>query len=95
MFIAGFIMAAYLGIRKLVFIYQNMRAPLVTDSPWFYIALAVMIIGSFFFVTGFLAELVNRRSSDRNRYLVREKLNVEGLKSCNRQSEADVTIIFD
>ncbi|HNX85189.1 MAG TPA: glycosyltransferase family 2 protein, partial [Bacteroidales bacterium] len=70
MFIAGFIMAAYLGIRKLVFVYQNMRAPLVTDSPYFYIALAVMIIGSVFFVTGFLAELVNRRSSDRNRYLV-------------------------
>ena len=77
MFIAGFIMAAYLGIRKLVFVYQNMRAPLVTDSPYFYIALAVMIIGSVFFVTGFLAELVNRRSSDRNRYLVKEKLNVE------------------
>lgn len=77
MFIAGFIMAAYLGIRKLVFVYQNMRAPLVTESPYFYIALAVMIIGSVFFVTGFLAELVNRRSSDRNRYLVKEKLNVE------------------
>ncbi|MBP7028536.1 MAG: glycosyltransferase family 2 protein [Bacteroidales bacterium] len=77
MFIAGFLMAAYLGIRKLVFVYQNMRAPLVTDSPYFYIALAVMIIGSVFFVTGFLAELVNRRSSDRNRYLVKEKLNVE------------------
>lgn len=76
MFIAGFLMAAYLGIRKLVFVYQNMRAPLVTDSPYFYIALAVMIIGSVFFVTGFLAELVNRRSSDRNRYLVKEKLNI-------------------
>jgi glycosyltransferase involved in cell wall biosynthesis len=76
MFITGFIMAAYLGIRKLVFVYQNLRAPLVTDSPWFYIALAVMIIGTFFFLTGFLAELVNRRSSDRNRYLIREKLNM-------------------
>lgn len=76
MFITGFIMAAYLGIRKLIFVYQNLRAPLVTDSPWFYIALAVMIIGTFFFLTGFLAELVNRRSSDRNRYLVREKINL-------------------
>lgn len=76
MFIAGFIMAAYLGIKKLVFVYNDMRAPLVTDSPYFYIALAVMIIGTFFFLTGFLAELVNRRSSDRNRYLIREKLNL-------------------
>ena len=76
MFITGFIMAAYLGIRKLVFVSQNMRAPLVTDSPFFYIALAVMIIGSFLFLTGFLAELVNRRSADRNRYLIKDTLNL-------------------
>ncbi|MDX9773436.1 MAG: glycosyltransferase family 2 protein [Bacteroidales bacterium] len=78
MFITGFGMAAYLGIRKLVFIHNNLRAPLVTDSPWFYIALAVMIIGSFLFLSGFLAELINRRSTDRNRYLIREKLNSKG-----------------
>jgi len=77
MFLAGFIMAVYLGIRKLVFIHQGLRAPLVTDSPYFYIALAVMIIGSFLFLTGFLAELVNPRSSDRNRYLVWERLNIK------------------
>jgi len=76
MFLAGFIMAGYLGIRKLLFVYQNLRAPLVTDSPWFYISLAVMIIGSFLFLTGFLAELVNRRSSERNRYLIRDKVNL-------------------
>jgi len=77
MFITGFIMAAYLGIRKLVFIHEGLRAPLVTDSPFFYIALTVMVIGSLFFLTGFLAELVNRRSSDRNRYLIREKINMK------------------
>jgi glycosyltransferase involved in cell wall biosynthesis len=76
MFMTGFVMAAYLGIRKLVFIHEGLRAPLVTDSPYFYIALSVMIIGSFLFLTGFLAELVNRRSPDRNQYLIREKLNV-------------------
>jgi glycosyltransferase involved in cell wall biosynthesis len=77
MFLTGFIMAAYLGIRKLVFIHDGLRAPLVTDSPFFYIALAVMIIGCLFFLAGFLAELVNRRSADRNRYLIREKLNLK------------------
>ena len=77
MFLAGFVMAAYLGIRKLIFIHQGLRAPLITDSPYFYIALAVMIIGSFLFLTGFLAELVNRRSPDRNRYLIRDKLNLD------------------
>ena len=75
MFLTGFVMAAYLGIRKLVFVHHGLRAPLVTDSPYFYIALAVMIIGSFLFLTGFVAELVNRRSPDRNEYLIREKLN--------------------
>lgn len=76
MFLTGFIMAGYLGVRKLVFVSQNLRAPLVTDSPWFYISLAVMIIGSFLFLTGFLAELVNRRSPERNRYLLRDKVNL-------------------
>ncbi len=75
MFLTGFVMAAYLGIRKLVFVHHGLRAPLVTDSPYFYIALAVMIIGSFLFLTGFVAELVNRRSPDRNEYLIRERLN--------------------
>jgi len=75
MFLIGFIMAAYLGIRKLVFIHQNMRVPLVTDSPYFYIALTVMIIGSFLFLTGFLGELISRNSSERNNYLIKDKVN--------------------
>jgi glycosyltransferase involved in cell wall biosynthesis len=73
MFLIGFIMAGYLGIRKLVFIHSNMRAPLVTDSPYFFIALTVMIIGSFLFLTGFLGELLNRSSSAKNNYLLRDK----------------------
>jgi len=76
MFLIGFIMAAYLGIRKLVFVSHNLRAPLVTDSPYFYIALAVMIIGSLLFLTGFLGELINRNSSERNLYLIRDKVNI-------------------
>lgn len=77
MFIIGFCMAGYLGIRKLVFISINMRAPLVTDSPYFYIALTAMIIGSLLFLTGFLGELINRNSPERNTYLVRESINTE------------------
>ncbi len=75
MFLIGFLMAGYLGIKKLVFIHNNLRAPLVTDSPYFFIALTVMIIGSFLFLTGFLGELLSRNSSDRNNYLIREKTN--------------------
>ena len=75
MFFAGFIMAGYLGIRKLIFINQGLRAPLVTDSPYFYIALTVMIIGTLLFLTGFLGELINRNSPERNNYLLRDKVN--------------------
>jgi glycosyltransferase involved in cell wall biosynthesis len=75
MFIIGFVMAGYLGIRKLIFINNNLRAPLVTDSAYFFIALTVMIIGTLLFLTGFLGELVNRNSPERNNYLMKEKIN--------------------
>jgi len=76
MFFIGFAMAGYLAIRKLVFVSHHLRAPLVTTSPYFYIALTVMIIGSFLFLTGFLGELVNRNSSERNSYLIKDKVNI-------------------
>ncbi|MBN2666858.1 MAG: glycosyltransferase family 2 protein [Bacteroidales bacterium] len=76
MFFIGFIMAGYLGIRKLLSLHNNVRAPLVTDSPYFYIALTVMIIGSVLFLTGFLGELINRNSSERNNYLIKDKINI-------------------
>jgi len=75
MFLLGFIMAGYLGIRKLIAVYSGVRAPLVTDSPFFYIGLTTMIIGTLLFLTGFLGELINRNSPERNRYLIREKVN--------------------
>jgi len=76
MFLIGFTMAGYLGVRKLVFISNHLRAPLVTNSPFFFIGLTVMIIGSFLFLTGFLGELVNRNSSERNSYLIKDKVNI-------------------
>jgi glycosyltransferase involved in cell wall biosynthesis len=76
MFLIGFIMAGYLGIRKLVFVHNNLRAPLVTDSPYFYIALTAMIIGTLLFLTGFLGELINRNSAERNKYLIKDRVNI-------------------
>jgi glycosyltransferase involved in cell wall biosynthesis len=75
MFVIGVIMAGFLGARKLWYVYNNLRAPLVTESPFFYIALTVMVLGTLLFLTGFLGELVNRNSSERNNYLIREKVN--------------------
>jgi glycosyltransferase involved in cell wall biosynthesis len=77
MFLIGFVMAGYLGIKKLVFIHNHLKAPLITDSPYFYIALTVMIIGSFLFLTGFLGEMINRNSSERNNYLTKDKANID------------------
>jgi glycosyltransferase involved in cell wall biosynthesis len=76
MFILGFCMAGFLGGRKLWYVYHSLRAPLVTESPFFYIALIVMVIGTLLFLTGFLGELVNRNSSERNSYLIRDKVNI-------------------
>ena len=75
MFLLGFIMAGFLGGRKLWYVSHNLRVPLVTDSPYFYIALTVMVIGTLLFLTGFLGELINRNSSERNNYLIKEKIN--------------------
>ena len=75
MFLLGFVMAGYLGVSKLIAMHNQLRAPLVTSSPYFYIALTVMVIGSMLFLTGFLGELINRNSSERNNYLIKDKVN--------------------
>jgi glycosyltransferase involved in cell wall biosynthesis len=76
MFLTGFIMAAIMGAKKIYYVTHNLRAPLLTDSPYFFIALTVMIIGSFLFLTGFLGELVNRNAYDRNSYQIRDRINI-------------------
>jgi glycosyltransferase involved in cell wall biosynthesis len=76
MFFIGTVMAGFLGARKLWYVYNNLRAPLITESPYFYIALTVMVLGTLLFLTGFLGELINRNSSERNSYQVREKINL-------------------
>lgn len=70
MFIVGFALAAGLGIHKLSMLKRGLSAPLVTDSPYFYIALTAMILGTQLFVAGFLGELVSRTSPERNVYLI-------------------------
>jgi glycosyltransferase involved in cell wall biosynthesis len=75
MFIIGFVMAGFLGVKKLWYVFHKLRAPLITDSPYFYIALTVMIIGTLLFLTGFLGELININSSARNNYLIKDRVN--------------------
>lgn len=73
-FIIGFFAATWLGIEKLMAVYQGVRAPLVTSSPYFYIAIASMIIGVQLFLSGFIAEMIGRSSSTRNSYLIQKRI---------------------
>jgi glycosyltransferase involved in cell wall biosynthesis len=71
MFIVGFFLAAYLGIDKLYYVkVLHQQARLVTDSPYFYLAMLAMILGTQLFLAGFLGELISRSSADRNKYLI-------------------------
>ena len=77
LFIIGFGFAFYLGIDKL-FIETSGR--LLAQRTEFYIALTAMIIGSQFFLAGFLAELVGRNSSTRNVYLIEKVIEINKFK---------------
>lgn len=74
MFLIGFFAASWLGFEKLYSVYLGVRAPLVTNSPYFYIAIASMIIGVQLFLAGFIAELIGRSSASRNSYLIEKKI---------------------
>jgi len=73
MFFIGFLLAIYLGIDKL-FIHEGGR--LIAERTEFYLALVSMIIGVQFFMTGFVAEIIGRNSSNRNNYLILQKIGL-------------------
>ena len=74
MFIIGLGFTIYLGIDKL---FIDKSARLIADRTEFYVALAAMIIGSQFFLAGFVAEMIGRNSSTRNVYLVEKTIHVD------------------
>jgi len=76
-FFFGLLSAIWLGGQKLYFLSHGIPARLVTDSPFFYIALACMIIGTQLFLAGFLGELVSRSAENRNQYHVSEEINLD------------------
>ena len=71
-FLVGLAMACWILIDKLIYVIQDKRAPLVTDSPIFYIGLVAMIIGTQLFLAGFIGELVSRSNPERNHYNIKE-----------------------
>ncbi len=76
MFLVGFVAAAWLGTQKIIYTVRGIAMHRVTESPYFYLALTAMIIGTQLFLAGFLGELISRSSSDRNKYLIDEKINL-------------------
>jgi glycosyltransferase involved in cell wall biosynthesis len=75
MFIIGFMLAGYIGISKLYHMYNDMRYSLVTNNPWFYIALTTMVLGTQLFLAGFLGEIILRTKNNEERYKVSTEVN--------------------
>ena len=74
MFIIGFLAVCVVGGTKLYCITKGIPHPLVTNSPYFFIALTMMILGTQLFVAGFLGELISRNSAERNNYQIEKEI---------------------
>ena len=74
MFILGFLAVVAVGATKLYALSKGIPARLVTDSPYFYIALTMMLLGTQLFVAGFLGELISRNSEQRNNYQIEKEI---------------------
>ena len=77
MFFIGFIASIIIGANKLIALACGEAARLITDTPYFYIALTMMILGTQLFVAGFLGDLISRSSLNRNDYQIEEELGCE------------------
>ncbi|MFT4070890.1 MAG: glycosyltransferase family 2 protein [Dysgonamonadaceae bacterium] len=73
LFLLGFIAIIVVGASKLYAMSHGMAYRLVTESPYFYISLTCMILGTQLFLAGFIGELVSRNSQERNNYKISEE----------------------
>lgn len=74
MFFLGFLSVIAVGVNKLVALLDHVKAPLITDTPYFYFALVAMLLGTQLFLTGFLGEIISRNSTERNNYLIEKEI---------------------
>ncbi|MCR5780021.1 MAG: glycosyltransferase family 2 protein [Bacteroidaceae bacterium] len=74
MFLIGFIAVIIVGANKLYALANGIPARLVTDSPYFYISLTMMLLGTQLFVAGFLGDLISRSSEQRNNYQIEKEI---------------------
>ncbi len=73
MFFLGFISIIVVGASKIYAMRQGLGYRLITESPYFFLAITAMIVGTQLFLAGFLGELVSRNSPDRNKYHIEEE----------------------
>lgn len=74
MFMLGFIAVIVVGANKLYDMYCGNPYRLVTENPYFYLALTTMILGTQLFLAGFIGELIARNSPERNKYQIEKEL---------------------
>lgn len=77
MFLIGLVSVIVVGVAKIHHMNAGEPYRLVTDSPYFYIALTMMLLGTQLFLAGFIAELVARNSSKRNDYEIADETGAE------------------
>ena len=77
MFFIGFLAVIIIGADKLYCLANGIPQRLITSSPWFYIALTTMLIGTQLFLAGFLGDLISRSSQNRNDYQIKETIGIE------------------
>lgn len=73
-FLIGLLSTGYLGVNKLYYITRNVKAPLIVENPFFFIALTCIIMGSQLFLAGYIAELVQLSAPNRNVYAIEKTL---------------------
>lgn len=74
MFFIGFVALVFVLTMKLISMFSGDLRPLVTNSPYFYISLTAMILGTQMFLAGFIGELISRNSSNRNNYKIEAEI---------------------
>ncbi len=74
MFILGFLSVIGTAVYKLYAMHTGLHYTLVTEMPYFYLALTAMIIGTQLFLAGFLGELISRNSLERNNYQIEDEI---------------------
>jgi len=75
MFLFGSTSAFFIGAHKLYKLFNGIKTILITNNPWFYIALTSMILGTLLFLAGFIGELIIKTKSNEKHYTIKEKLN--------------------